>query len=199
MSTDPEDRRIFQQVMSGFDAPAFLRRARRVEEAWTSLLERCRHKRAHLLEMPRLRLARLFKLTASWSPISEKICLPADFSYLEVLHREWKPQLRSVVRPARTAAEINQALADLARSFERFNRRWLEFVNEVDLAHVNELRDGYNRFYVLEKECALFSSRIARDGFVPLPRAELKDVLEAFPLLKVPIAGSTTFSGRNDL
>jgi hypothetical protein len=186
MSTDAEDRRMFQQVMAGFDAPAFLRRARRTEVAWNDLLERCRHKRAHLLEMPRLRLARFFKLTASWLPVPPDICLAADLPYLEELHREWKPQLRSIVRPARTASEINQALADLARSFERFNRRWLEFVNEVDLAHVNELRDGYNRFYVLEKECALFSSRIARDGFVPLPPAELKDVLEAFPLLKVP-------------
>jgi hypothetical protein len=186
MSTDAEDRRIFQQIISGFDAPAYIRRARRVEEAWNDLLERCRHKRAHLLEMPCLRLARFFKLTASWSPIPADICLPKDVSYLDKLHREWTPQLRSIVRPARTAAEIIQALADLVRSFERFNRRWLEFVNEIDLAHVNELRDGYNRFYVLEKECALFSSRIARDGFVPLPLAELKDVLEAFPLLKVP-------------
>jgi len=186
MSTDAEDRRLFQQVMAGFDAPAYIRRARRVEEAWNNLLERCRHKRAHLLEMPRLRLARFFKLTASWSPIPEDICLPEDLSYLEELHREWKPQLRSVVRPARTASEIHQALADLARSFERFNRRWIEFVIEIDFAHVNELRDGYNRFYVLEKECALFSSRIAREGFVPLPAARLSDILEAFPLLKIP-------------
>src|SRR5258707_14054763 len=143
--------------MAGFDAPAFLRRARRVEEAWNNVLETCRHKRAHLLEMPRLRLARFFKLTASWSPIPDDICLPADLSYLEELHRQWKPQLRSFVQPARTAAEIIQALADLARSFERFNRRWLEYIHDLDLAHVNELRDGYNRFYVLEKKCARFS------------------------------------------
>lgn len=184
--TDPDDHRIFQQVMAGFDAPAFLRRARQVEDAWNDLLETCRHKRAHLLEMPRLRLARFVKLTEPGSPDSGEICPPADLSYLQELHREWKPQLRSVVRPARTRAEILHALAHLARSFERFNRRWREFVRDLDLAHVNELRDGYNRFYVLEKECALFSSRIAREGFVPLPRAELNDVIEAFPLLKVP-------------
>jgi hypothetical protein len=186
MSTDADDHRLFQQVMEGFDAPAFLRRARRVEEAWNGLLDRCRQKRAILLEMPRLRLARFVKLIASELPIPTEICPPADLAYLQELYREWQPQLRSIVRPARTAAEIVHALADLARSFERFNRRWLEFVNDLDLAHVNELRDGYNRYYVFEKECALFSARIAREGFVPLPRAEAKDVLEAFPLVKVP-------------
>ncbi len=136
--------------------------------------------------MPRLRLGRFVRLSESGPPVTAEICAPADLLYLQELHREWQPRLRTVVRSARTAAEIIHALSDLVRSFERFNRRWLEFVNEIDLAHVNELRDGYNRFYVLEKECALFSSRIAREGFVPMRPAELNDVLDAFPLLKVP-------------
>jgi hypothetical protein len=191
MSTDAEDRRMFQQIVAGFDAPAFLRRARRVEEAWNGLLDGCRQKREHLLEMPRLRLARFIRLIETRLPVPEEICPPADLSYLQDLHREWQPQLRSVVRPAKIAAEVAQALTELARSFERFNRRWMEFVNVLDLAHVNELRDGYNRFYVLEKECALFSARLAREGFVPLPPVELKDVLDVFPLLKIPRVGES--------
>lgn len=185
MNTDAEDRRIFQQIVAGFDAPAFLRRARRVEEAWNGLLDRCRHKREHLLEMPRLRIARFIKLDGMRLP-AEEICPPADLEYLQELHREWRPQLRSAVRPARTASEVALALSEVARSFERFNRRWLEFVGGLDFAHVNDLRDGYNRFYVLEKECALFSARIAREGFSPLPHVEMKDALDVFPLLKVP-------------
>jgi len=149
------------------------------------LLDRCRSKREHLLEMPRLRLARFVKLVELGSPVSAGICPAPELSYLQELHREWQPQLRSAVRPAKTAAEVHHALSDLVRSFERFNRRWMEFVNELDLTHVNELRDGYNRFYVLEKECALFSARLAREGFVPLPRLGLNDVLDVFPLLKV--------------
>jgi len=185
MSLGPDEQRLFQQVVAGFDAPAFLRRARRVEEAWNGLLDRCRSKRQHLLEMPRQRLARFIKLVELGSPVSAGICPAKELSYLQELHREWQPRLRSGVRPAKTAAEIHHALSDLVRSFERFNRRWMEFVNELDLTHVNELRDGYNRFYVLEKECALFSARLAREGFVPLPRLGLNDVLDVFPLLKV--------------
>src|ERR1051326_5459006 len=134
MSLDPNEQRLFQQVVAGFDAPAFLRRARRVEEAWNGLLDRCRHKREHLLEMPRLRLAQFVKSTALGAP-GPGICPPAELSYLQGLHREWQPKLRSGVRPAKTAAEVAQALTDLARSFERFNRRWLEFVNDMDLSH----------------------------------------------------------------
>jgi len=191
MSTDAGDFRLFQQVIAGYDAPAFLRRARNVEEAWKGLLDRCRCKRDHLLEMPRLRLARFVKLIEAQSPIPAEVCDPAELSSLNELHREWKPQLRSPVRPARSQAEIVRALADVAHSFERFNRRWLEFVGGLDFAHVNGLRDGYNRYYVLEKECALYSSRTAREGFVPLPHVELKDVLEIFPLLKLPRASES--------
>ena len=50
------------EVMYAFDAPAFVRRAREVEDAWNMLLDRCRHARGRLLEMPRMRLAKLFAL-----------------------------------------------------------------------------------------------------------------------------------------
>ena len=38
----------------------------------------------------------------------------------------------------------------------------------IDLTHVNKLRDGYNRYYVLEKECALRNVRLAALGFDPV-------------------------------
>ena len=56
----------------------------------------------------------------------------------------------------------------------------------VDLEPVNRLRDGYNRYYVLEKECALRSTRTAQDQFVPLPPATTADLFDRFPLLRVP-------------
>lgn len=171
--------------MAAFDAPAFVRRARQVEDSWTLLLDRCRFEQRRLLELPRMRIGRLMALAVPRS-LLEGLVPGAELERLEQLHREWDPHLRSPVKPARSAKELADALSDLARSFERFNRRWSKFLNELELESINQLRRDYNRFYVLEKECALFSSRIARDGFLPLPMITTADLLAEFPLLSIP-------------
>jgi hypothetical protein len=56
----------------------------------------------------------------------------------------------------------------------------------VDLSQVNALRDGYNRYYVLEKECASRSPRTARHGFRPLPPLTADDLAALLPPLPVP-------------
>jgi hypothetical protein len=174
------------EVMYAFDAPAFVRRARGVEDAWGTLLDGCRGERRRLLEMPRMRLARFFALGQFSRQIPLSICNTDDLTYLRGLHQEWKPQLRAVVRAARSTAELERAKDDLARSFRRFNERWSKYLHEFDLAPINRLRDGYNRFYLLEKECALWSSRIAQQGFQPLKFATVADLFEEFPVLRIP-------------
>ena len=134
------------EMLLAFDAPAFVRRAMQVEAAWEALLTVCRRERERLLEFPRLRLARFLNLIRSWPPGPSAICRSADLAYLETLHAEWAPRLRSMMKPARTEAAVKLGLADLARSFLRFNRRWEAFVKEIDLCPVNQLRDGYNRY-----------------------------------------------------
>jgi hypothetical protein len=173
-------------MLLAFDAPAFVRRAMQVEAAWDAILAVCRRERERLLEMPRIRLARFLTLLKSWPPGHSAICRTADLVYLETLHTEWTPRLRSVVKPARTERTIILGLADLSRSFQRFNRRWKAFLIELDLRPVNQLRDGYNQFYLLEKECALRSARLAREGFAPLAPVRVENLTELFPLLKVP-------------
>ena len=59
-------------------------------------------------------------------------------------------------------------------------------LGQVDVAEVNRLRDGYNRWYVLEKECAVRSHAVARQGFVPLPPLTSAELAEHLPLLPVP-------------
>ena len=182
--TDDIDRRLYEKNTPLSDPPAFLRRARAVEDAWTALLDRCGSKREALLEMPRMRLARLFALAPPPSPLLASRLGPEKLVYLDGLFAQWQPRLRSAVRPAKSAADLARPLSDLARSFSRFNARWLAFVRELDLAPLNKLREDYNRYYLLEKECALWSSRIARMGFVPKRPATIEDVLEEFPLLE---------------
>jgi len=55
--------------------------------------------------------------------------------------------------------------------------------HSMGLDGVNELRDGYNRYYVFEKECATRSPLVARHGFRPLPPVSHADLLERFPPL----------------
>jgi hypothetical protein len=175
-----------EEMLLAFDAPAFVRRALEVETAWNTLLEVCRHERARLLELPRIRLARFLKLLGSWQEGTFAVCRPEDRAYLETLNHEWKPRLRSRVPPARSAAQIAGALAELASSFERFNRRMKKYLTDIDLGPINRRRDGYNRYYLLEKECALRSASLAQQGFVPLEPVRLEDLLERFPMLRVP-------------
>jgi hypothetical protein len=46
--------------------------------------------------------------------------------------------------------------------------------------------DQYNRYYVLEKECVLGSSRLAARHFVPKARLTAEALLAAHPVLPVP-------------
>src|SRR5438045_1835289 len=113
------DPRSDDDMLLSFDAPAFVRRAWQVEAAWNGLLEACRSERELLLEMPRMRLARFLKLLQTRPLGPSGICSAQDFAYLSALHQEWKPRLRSAVKPARTDADHARALSELCRSFER--------------------------------------------------------------------------------
>src|SRR5262249_30809353 len=143
------------EMLLAFDAPAFVRRAMQVEAAWEALMAICRSERERLLEMPRMRLARYLALSRSRPFAPAEFCRPDDLAYLDELHRTWQPRLRCAVKPARSDADVHRALTELSRSFLRFNRRWLAFVRELNLRPLNQLREGYNRYYLLEKECAL--------------------------------------------
>jgi hypothetical protein len=81
---------------------------------------------------------------------------------------------------------LSVALRELVDSVQCFNKRWSPFLESVDLTRINQLRDGYNRFYLLEKECVVRSSRLARQGYQPLPPMTLDELAALFPPLPVP-------------
>jgi len=76
---------------------------------------------------------------------------------------------------------------DLITSVERFNRRWLDHLEGLDLGPINRQVDDYNRYYLLEKECSLGSARLAARNFVPKVRVTLDDLRAELPLLPVPV------------
>jgi len=77
-------------------------------------------------------------------------------------------------------------LRALRESLATFNRRWLEFLPTIDLTSVNEARDGYNRYYLLEKECATRSPRLARQGFQRLELFTVQELTAMLPILPIP-------------
>jgi hypothetical protein len=179
--------RELAMVAGLFDAPAYIRRARGVEEALAFLVTRCRKKRDELLIIPRQRLAALAALAGQWEEL-HPLLLPEDVSALKRVHEELAPP------PAPLAATIlldrlRKAIEEVASSFGRFNAAWLKHLREVDLSGVNDLRDRYNRYYVIEKACAMRSDLLARQGFSPLPMMTADDLIAMLPPLPVPRVG----------
>jgi hypothetical protein len=187
-----DDRDLFQQLAAQYGPPAYVRRAQQVHEAFQHVLDRCGRQREEWLAMVRLRLGALKLLAGDWAILRP---LLADDSQLELLRWLWaalEPRPRLPTELTRARGKLRRALRELVESLERFNRRWLEFLRGVDLTFVNELRDGYNRYYLLEKECALRSPRLARHGFARLEPLTVAVLASLLPPLPVPRLSDTS-------
>jgi hypothetical protein len=71
-------------------------------------------------------------------------------------------------------------------SVQRFNARWLEHLNRIDVAVVNEIREGYNRYYLLEKSCAVRNEAVVRQGYEPQTPLDVEELLHHLPPLPAP-------------
>jgi hypothetical protein len=181
-----DDRRLFTQFASQYGPPAFVRRAVQVQEAFEQLVLRCHRQRDEWLAMARTQLGILQSLAGDWSALRS---LLTDDNQVEILRRlgtALNPCPRVPLEPTHATGKLRQALREVVESLERFNRRWEAFLPTVDLNHVNELRDGYNRYYVLEKECLVRSPRLARQGFTRLEPLTVTDLSAVLPLFPVP-------------
>jgi hypothetical protein len=179
------DRRVMQLIAS-YGAPAFVRRARRVQDAFDALIAHCRRQREKWLPMVRIRLALLHALAGDWTRLSPWLANDEQLAILQDLHTELSPELRAAPRPTASGRRLSGALRELVESVQCFNRRWSPFLESVDLKGLNQLRNGYNRFYLLEKECVVRSPRLARQGYHPLAPMTIDELAALFPPLPVP-------------
>lgn len=187
-----EDGRLdMQRVAAFYDAPAYVRRAREVEGALEGLWQRCRQQRGKWLELVAVRLGQMHALAGSWQRLRPWLADESQVELLTCLEADLSPRLRCPVAMTSSARVMRRALRELCESIECFNQRWQAFVPGVDLAAINALRADYNRYYVFEKECAVRSARLARQGFVPLAPLTPADVAARFPLLDVPRLAAT--------
>jgi hypothetical protein len=180
------DERAAREVIALYDSPAYIRRARQVHAAYDELIYRCQTQRQEWLELVRLRVGLIKALAGTWESLRPLLAGESDVVELRRLHDSLSPQLRAPVVATTSQREIRQALEELGESLDRFNRRWAEFLKNVDLTAVNNLREGFNLYYVLEKECAVGSATTARRGFQKLDPLTHEDLARLFPPLCVP-------------
>jgi hypothetical protein len=180
------DDRTRGQFIAQFGEPAYARRARLTQEALDAVVRRCRRQRDEWLLMVRIHLGMLRGLAGEWAALRPLLADDEQVLALEKLHEDLQPRLRVPVTRTSSVCKLRSTLRELKTSIERFNRRWAEFLPTVDLTRVNEMRDGYNRYYLVEKECALRSPRVARHGFHKLEECTTAELAALLPLLPVP-------------
>jgi hypothetical protein len=188
-TTSPADdtQRLFQHFIAQHDGPAYLRRARRMHDAIAAVHEQCRRQREEWLLMPRLHLGRLAALAGSWEKILPLLRDVTQAEALRKLHADLAPKLRLPPEVTHSPRRLRQGLRAVIESNQRFNERWQPFVERLDLSAANTQIDGYNRYYLLEKECVVSSPRIARMGFEPRQFLTTGEIFQAWPLLPVPV------------
>jgi hypothetical protein len=180
-----DERRLANSLLGRFGAPAYVRRARQVEDAYADLLAACRRQRDEWLEPVRWLLGELRDAAGSWPALRPVLADDDQVRALEELATLANLPDRPPSPPGPRWRQ-RRRLAELGQGLERFNRRWQQYLDRVDLSAVNAVRDGYNRFYVLEKECAVRSAVVARQGFRPLEPLTPADLATALPPLPVP-------------
>lgn len=181
-----DERNSVKLFLAHYDAPAYVRRARQVEEAFEQLLRSCWQHREEALTVVRMRLGVLLALAGNWDALRPWLKDEPQLHILRDLYDDLRPQLRCPPRPNSAAHVLRRALQELCESIQRFNGRWQAFLQTVDRTGVNELRADYNRYYLLEKECALRSPRLARQGFRRLEPLTADELALLLPPLPVP-------------
>jgi hypothetical protein len=180
-----DEGQLFRQFISQYDAPSYIRRARAVEVSYEQLLEHCRQEREKMLNFVRLHLATLKAQAGTWEALNTLVA-PEVRQYLEQWYNVLQPTLRLPVSPTTSTRTLQNTLDELRESLLRFNQRWQNFLNKIDLTEVNRIRESYNKYYILEKECALRNSRLARQGYHRLSPLSTADLLALLPLLEIP-------------
>src|SRR5207248_8519725 len=125
-------------------------------------------------------------LAGDWMVLRPWLADDEQLQVLRDLEVLVQPRLRARIQPTSSPRMLRRALLELTASIERFNQRWQAYLPTVDRTTINDLRDGYNRYYLLEKECAVRSPRLARQGFRRLEPLTLEQLAELLARLAMP-------------
>jgi hypothetical protein len=131
--------------------------------------------------MVHLRLRQWAEVSTSFHDYADQFEHPLDRLYeqAQVPQPTWGALPGSPRRRATVARE-------LAASAARFNRRWAEYVNQLDFRPINRVIEHYNAYYTLEKECSLGSTRLATRYFKAVEPITVDSILRTHPFLDEP-------------
>ncbi|WP_337173229.1 hypothetical protein [Paludisphaera sp.] len=164
-----------------FDVPSFVRRGQDVEFLLATLDERCRNGRLAMLDMVHTRLRQWAKLAIGADDWRDAFAVPVAY-----LWDAASAPAPNWARHAGTRRARRAVARDLVASVERFNARWAAYVDRLDTRLVNDAIENYNKYYIMEKECVLGSSRLAAQRFTPLAAVSTASILDAHPPIPVP-------------
>ncbi|MEW4570125.1 hypothetical protein AB1L88_19850 [Tautonia sp. JC769] len=168
-----------EQLCNLDGAPAFVRRGQDVEDALDRLHGHCRRIRAEMLGMVHLRLRQWAAVATGpddWADRFDAPVAPLWGLTQPPAEADWADR-PGAPRRRRAAAR------DLVASVDRFNRRWARHVEGLNLDPINALIEGYNRYYLIEKELMMGSSRLASRLFRVHPVLRVEHVFDRHPLL----------------
>ncbi len=175
-------------LLGQFDAPAYIRRARNVESDFDDLIMRCQRLKREWLNQAERLYEELRCKAGDWQRLERWVSQPEQLAYLRALDGWLFPVLRYPPRRSSWFWGLSRSIETLRGLIRQFNRAWDSHLRQIDLGPINRARDGYNRWYLLEKECSMGSSYLAARGFTPLTLITMDDLLEQFPPL--PESGS---------
>lgn len=176
---------LTRMLLGRFDAPAYVRRGLRLEATLQRCYERLESRRRELLAGVALSLRLLGQTITGPDDLSSYVSSPGELETIRKLFADFGSEVKWAQARARPSMIMGR-LRDLKDSIRRFNRLWLRELRSADLKEVNREIEDYNRYYLLEKECALRSPGLAARGFKRVPPLTHDALLERFPLLPVP-------------
>ncbi len=145
------------------------------------IADRCRQARVERLDMVHVRLRQWTRSVTgpeAWTQVFSR-SIESLWDLSEAEPPQW----------AETAVSLRKQFViarDLIAAVQRFNGRWVRFLDDLKLEAANSVIDQYNRYYVLEKECVMGSARLAARFFTPVPSLTRECLLRDHPLLPVP-------------
>ena len=169
------------------DPPAYLRRGMSVEDAEARVLKKCETDRWQVLYAVRLRLRLWNRLLEDRPRLRETLSKTALDYAATIGETVFAPDEQRVsVAPAAWSIFAARHWRAFVKAVEEFNADWRRYLEALPLDDLHRTIDGYNRYYVLEKECAVRSARTALRGFVPKRKPTWMEFLERLPPLPTP-------------
>jgi hypothetical protein len=170
---------------TSFDTPAYVRRGLAVEEMWLSLQGKLQHTWTEWSGPMGMLCSQLRHQADGLEKFRPWLGSDEDLARLLELDRRLNFRLKYPPGKSLWLWPLKGSLKRLRQMGLHLNEAWAKHLATLDLGPLNRARELYNRWYILEKECAMRSARLAAGGFEMLPMATVKDLEQQHAALPI--------------